>query len=81
MGFDHSQHVKACWAEQHKLPGKLHEQVAKLPGLMVTDCMSLYDNIRKTAAQTQEKRVMLDVEDMRDGVEYGKDEIAWIPRH
>ena len=22
---------------------------------------------------------MLDVEDMRDGVEHGKDEIAWIP--
>ena len=79
VGFDHLEHVKACWAEQHKISGKWHEQVAKLPGRIVTDCMSLYDNIRKTVAQTQEKRVMLDVEDMRDGIEYGKDEIAWIP--
>ena len=23
VGFDHLQHVKACWAEQHKLPGRL----------------------------------------------------------
>ena len=41
VGFDHLQHVKVCWAEQHKLPGKWHKQVAKLPGLMVTDsCMT-----------------------------------------
>ena len=37
VGFDHLQHVKACWAEQHKIPGKWYVQVAKLPGLMVTD--------------------------------------------
>ena len=51
VGFDYLQHVKACWAEQHRMPGKWHEQVSQFPGVMVTDCMSLHENIRKTAAQ------------------------------
>ena len=54
------------------------QQVSGLDGHMVTDRMCLYDSLRKSDLQTKETRVMLDIEDMRQGVGQ-EDPLAWIP--
>ena len=42
-----------------------------VPMLFVPDCRSMVDHIRKTGASTDEKRVAMDVADLRAGVDAG----------
>ena len=55
------------------------EMCAKIPFCLGTDCKSLYDNVIKPASTTKEKRVALDLLDVREGVERMGDQIRWVP--
>ena len=44
-----------------------------------TYCKSLYDTCIKPASTTKDKRVALDLLDVREGIEYFKDSIRWVP--
>ena len=39
----------------------------------------MYDTCIKPASTTKEKRVALDLLDVREGIEYFKDSIRWVP--
>ena len=43
-----------------------------------TDCRSLVDHCRKTGASVSEKRVGLDIADVREGIDRG-DALLWLP--
>ena len=51
----------------------------KSPFCLGTDCKSLYDTTMKPASSTKEKRVALDLLDVREGVEHLGDQIRWVP--
>ena len=46
---------------------------------MATDCKSLYDLCMKTGSIPDERRVALDLLDVRESIEYFGDKIRWIP--
>eukprot|EP00971_Amphidinium_carterae_P191749 3804485-Amphidinium_carterae.1 len=49
-------------------------------GGLCTDCKSLHDHLKTTAnSSLQEKRVLLDIADIRQCVDEGKVDISWIP--
>jgi hypothetical protein len=50
-----------------------------IPFCLGTDCRSLYDNTIKPASTTKEKRVALDLLDVREGIESSGDQIRWLP--
>ena len=50
----------------------------KVPYGFGTDCRSLYDTTVKTGSSTREKRIAMDLQDVRDGVDEG-DQARWIP--
>ena len=52
---------------------------ARVPFCLGTDCKSLYDTCIKPASTTKEKRVALDLLDVREGVEEFKDSVRWVP--
>ena len=51
----------------------------EIPFCLGTDCRSLYDNTIKPASTTKEKRVALDLLDVREGIESSGDQIRWLP--
>ena len=52
---------------------------AKVPFCLGTDCKSLYDTCIKPASSTKDKRVALDLLDVREGIEYFNDTVRWVP--
>ena len=48
-----------------------------VPILFVSDCRSMVDHIRKTGASTDEKRMAMDLADLRVGVDAG-DLVVWV---
>ena len=62
-----------------RLPGASWDEQAKaVPAALITDCKSLHDSLRKTDSATSEKRVALDLEDVRCGIEAGT-RVFWLP--
>ena len=53
--------------------------VSRVPGAIATDCRSLYDLCRKHGSLPQERRIALDLLDVREGLEDHGDQIRWIP--
>ena len=51
----------------------------QIPFCLGTDCKSLYDNCIKPSSTTKEKRVALDLLDVREGIERMGDHIRWVP--
>ena len=51
----------------------------QVPFCLGTDCKSLYDHTIKPSSTTKEKRVALDLLDVREGVEHMGDQIRWVP--
>ncbi len=45
--------------------------------MLITDCRSLYDHLQRTESSTTEKRVALDLDDVRQGVDGGGDQVRW----
>ena len=50
-----------------------------VPGRMLTDCSSLNDAAGKQGGTTEEKRVELDLADIRAGVAEGNAQMVWQP--
>ena len=51
----------------------------KVPFCLGTDCKSLYDLCVKVGSLPDERRVALDLLDVREGIEEMKDQIRWVP--
>ena len=95
MAYDHSMYVRALCAEleapfgplptagmdAYGNPGAISWKAycKRIPFCLGTDCKSLYDTCVKPASTTKEKRVALDLLDVREGVGYVKDSIRWVP--
>eukprot|EP00971_Amphidinium_carterae_P017942 353593-Amphidinium_carterae.1 len=61
--------------------GSWTEKMSSLePGGLCTDCKSLHDHLSTTSnGSLQEKRVLLDIADIRQNVDEGRVGISWIP--
>ena len=64
---------------EHGLQGDWHEMCKRVPFSLGTDCKSLYDLCVKEGSIPEERRVALDLLDVRDGVERYGDRIRWVP--
>ncbi len=51
----------------------------KFPFCLGTDCKSLYDLCKKDGSIPDERRVALDLLDVREGIEEFGDEVRWVP--
>ena len=51
----------------------------QIPFVLGTDCKSLYDVCMKTASVPEEKRVALDLLDVKEGLTEMMDKIRWVP--
>ena len=51
----------------------------KVPFCLGTDCKSLFDLCVKVGSLPDERRVALDLLDVREGIEEMKDQIRWVP--
>ena len=60
-------------------PDNCYDVCAQVPLCLGTDCKSLYDTCIKPASTTKEKRVALDLLDVREGVEQVNDSLRWVP--
>ena len=56
-----------------------HEACKAIPFALGTDCKSLYDLCMKEGSIPDERRVALDLMDVRDGAEKYGDKVRWIP--
>ena len=63
----------------HEEPKHWTERVRSVQGYFVSDCRSLVDHVAKTGASVSEKRVGLDIADLRAGVENDGDVGYWMP--
>ena len=52
---------------------------SRIPFTLGTDCKSLYDLCTKNGSMPEEKRVALDLLDVRESIEECGDKIRWIP--
>ena len=55
------------------------EMCKKIPFALATDCKSLYDVCTKNGSMPEERRVALDLLDVRESIEEMGDKIRWIP--
>ena len=55
------------------------EMCKKVPFCLGTDCKSLFDLCTKVGSLPDERRVALDLLDVREGIEEMKDQIRWVP--
>ena len=54
-------------------------EIKKIPCVQISDCRSLVDHCAKTGGSVSEKRVALDIADLRAAVEDGKTKVVWMP--
>ena len=80
--FDRAVHLRVIFAEALGGPtvraARWQDLARDVPVLFVSDCRSMADHIRKTGASTDEKRVAMDLADLRAGVDAG-DLVVWVP--
>ena len=55
------------------------QMCARVPFCLGTDCKSLYDLCTKVGSLPDDRRVALDMLDVREGIEEMKDQIRWVP--
>ena len=55
------------------------EQCKTIPFCLGTDCKSLYDVCMKEGSIPQQRRVALDLLDVKEGIERMNDQIRWVP--
>ena len=80
LAYDRSMWARAiCFEIEKPRDGKWEDMCAQIPFCLGTDCKSLYDTTMKPASSTREKRVALDLLDVREGVEHLGDQIRWVP--
>ena len=79
-GADRSVYLRALIAEfLYGYHSGWRDLVARIPAALATDCRSLYDLCRKHGSLPQERRIALDLLDVREGLEDHGDQIRWIP--
>ena len=64
---------------EHGIDGHWKEMVKQIPFCLGTNCKSLYDLCRNTGSLPGERRVVLDLFDVREGMEHLGDLIRWVP--
>ena len=79
FGYDKAVYLRAILGELENGPRiEWEDHLADVPQLSSTDCRSLYDLLEKDTGMPQEKRVALDVYDVRQYLA-GGDEKEWLP--
>ena len=80
--FDRAVYLRVIMAEAIKGPAvrgwRWQDLCHEVPMIFVSDCRSMVEHIRKTGASTDEKRVDMDLADLRAGVD-AVDLVVWIP--
>ena len=77
--FDRGAQVRVILAELlHSRCAPWPQMMQLVPGAMATDCRSLRDHCLKTGGSVTEKRVAMDIADVRAGIDAG-DQLKWIP--
>ena len=68
------------FVDQRLRPGKIDwtARLQRVPGKSLTDCKSLRDFCRKEGSLPSERRVALDVEDLREGLENHNTRLVWV---
>ena len=80
--YDRSMFVRLMFheIERGRNRGQDWEELCRsVPFCMATDCKSLYDLCMKTGSIPDERRVALDLLDVRESIEHYGDKIRWIP--
>ena len=80
--FDRAVYMRVIVAEALRGPAvrswRWQDLCREVPMIFVSDCRSMVEHIRKTGAATDEKRVAMDLADLRAGVDAG-DLVVWMP--
>ena len=77
--FDRLQHMRVVIAETLRgRSGSWQDLCFSIPGGLASDCHSLVDTCNKTGSSVTERRVGLDLADVRQGIERG-DIMTWMP--
>eukprot|EP00971_Amphidinium_carterae_P349931 6491302-Amphidinium_carterae.2 len=81
IGLDRLCFVQTAWATTNDQKGHwMDKLVTGEPGQLCTDCRSLHDHLNTSSSGTlQEKRVLLDIADIRQCVDNNSVRISWIP--
>ncbi len=80
VAYDRAMFARAMLAEiEHGLDGHWKEACKDIPFCLGTDCKSLYDLCKTEGSMPQERRVALDIMDVREGIEELGDHIRWVP--
>ena len=78
--YDRSMFTRALIYEIEKGRDKHWTQMCKeVPFGLGTDCKSLYDVCTKTGSMPDDRRVALDLLDVKEGVEEMNDQVRWVP--
>eukprot|EP00972_Heterocapsa_arctica_P084336 12423652-Heterocapsa_arctica.AAC.1 len=78
-GYDRAVYVRAIITEMLGKPGLTwEERVVHLPQVSLVDARSLRDHLHKTGSMPTEKRVGLDLADVREWLDRGG-KLFWIP--
>ena len=78
-GYDRAVYIRAILSELLGSTGKTwQERALTIPQITVVDARSLRDHLHKTGGQPTEKRVGLDLCDVREWLERG-DKLGWVP--
>eukprot|EP00971_Amphidinium_carterae_P194968 3868782-Amphidinium_carterae.1 len=77
MAYDRNCYMRAIVAMAKGHTSRWQERLQDLPGMMVSDCRSLTDHIKKTSGAVSDRRVALDIQDLRDGIDAKEVVIHW----
>ena len=79
--YDRSMYARAMIHEIEVGKSEKHwtEVCKKVPFCLGTDCKSLFDLCSKVGSLPDDRRVALDLLDVREGIEEMKDQIRWVP--
>eukprot|EP00971_Amphidinium_carterae_P178240 3535643-Amphidinium_carterae.1 len=78
LGYDRLTYMRVLLGTIQGETGTWMMRAGMIPSYPVTDCHSLYETVRKTGGAINEKRVQLDVQDVRDGVDSGDISMFWV---
>ena len=78
--FDRATYLRClmCEIERGRSPD-WNEMVKSVPFALATDCKSLYELCKNDGKLPDDRRVALDLLDVRDGLQHYGDEYRWIP--
>ena len=80
-GYDRATFLRAVMSEIENARNRRHwkDMVKTVKCALATDCKSLYDLCKNDGKLPDERRVALDLLDVREGIQEFGDEFRWIP--